>query len=421
MIQLEVGGRRYGVRVGELVIGSGPGVAVPLFGDDVAERHAVVQGWADGSAAIRSLQDAVVQVNGIRQGDKPTPILHGDKITIGAHELLVTDDRREGQTRHMPAIQVTAAIPGASRRPPEGRVVSLTDGREYVANGGSLVFGRDAAADIVVDGNEVSRRHAELHASGEGYALLDTSVNGTYVNGEKIGGTRTLVRGDVIRIGAEEFRFHGGPAEPVPAGASERLSDTMFGMPAFQEPAPAPAPPPGTPPLASVLFRSGPQKGERVPLRVPVVNVGRADYNDLCIADPSVSTMHAKIQRRDGVWLLTDLGSTNGTFADGVLVSGDLPLGPGATIKFGEVSVLFEPLDNDMPAPVDATRLQRAIEPTPMAVAPEPTVVPDPAPRRPQTRIRTVPAPAPRRTSWWLVGALLIIAAGLAAWLFLER
>src|SRR5690606_33739915 len=136
------------------------------------------------------------------------------------------------------------------------------------------------------------------------------------------------------------------PAPVAPA----RLSDTMFGMPALR-PTPVAEPPvqPDRPPLASVLFRSGPQKGERVELRVPVVNVGRAEYNDLVIADPSVSTMHAKIQRRQGVWLLTDLGSTNGTFVDGELAAGDMPLSPGGTLRFGEITVLFEPLDNDAP------------------------------------------------------------------------
>ena len=38
------------------------------------------------------------------------------------------------------------------------------------------------------------------------------------------------------------------------------------------------------------------------------MNIGRADYNDVVIADPSVSTSHAKLQRRDDVWVLTDLG-----------------------------------------------------------------------------------------------------------------
>ena len=75
-------------------------------------------------------------------------------------------------------------------------------------SGASLVFGRDAGSDVVVTGNEVSRRHAEIQATPEGYVLNDLSVNGTYVNGERVGRQQLLARADVIRIGHDEFRFY---------------------------------------------------------------------------------------------------------------------------------------------------------------------------------------------------------------------
>ena len=102
-------------------------------------------------------------------------------------------------------------------------------------------------------------------------------------------------------------------------------------------------------PLASLLVRTGALKGRRLAIKVPVVNIGRADFNDVVIADPSVSTSHAKLQRRDDVWMLSDLGSTNGTFVEGERLSGEVALGPGTTVKFGEVAVLFEPLDDAAP------------------------------------------------------------------------
>ena len=37
-------------------------------------------------------------------------------------------------------------------------------------------------------------------------------------------------------------------------------------------------------------------------MKVPVVNIGRAEYNDIVIPDESVSTMHAKLQRREEIW-----------------------------------------------------------------------------------------------------------------------
>jgi len=99
--------------------------------------------------------------------------------------------------------------------------------------------------------------------------------------------------------------------------------------------------------LAKFLVRSGALKGQRLYVKVPIVNIGRAEYNDLVIPDDSVSSQHAKLTRREGVWVLTDLGSTNGTMVDGEPLSGDMPIAPGAFIRFGEVQLVFEPTDDD--------------------------------------------------------------------------
>ncbi len=355
MIQLEIGGRTYPIAEGEIVLGAGPDAGVPVTGAGVAARHAVVQGRADGGAAIRGAPGADVLVNGVRLGTDPTPLLHGDKLQIGQTEILVVDARRAGQTQIMAAIDVPdgPAVPAPRRERPSaaGRVVCLTDGREYSVGNEALVFGREAGADVVVPGDDVSRRHAEIRGTDAGYVLVDLSANGTYVNGARIADARPLVRGDVIRIGPDEFRFH-APSEGPPPGAVQRLSDTMHGMPAT----PLPAVPVLPPPIASLLMRSGASKGTRVSLRSPVVSIGRGEYNDVVIADPSVSTMHAKLQRRDGVWTVVDLGSTNGTFMEDERVSDDAPIAPGTTLRFGEVAAMFEPLDEVLPVAGSGTR-----------------------------------------------------------------
>jgi pSer/pThr/pTyr-binding forkhead associated (FHA) protein len=125
-----------------------------------------------------------------------------------------------------------------------------------------------------------------------------------------------------------------------------------------------------------------------MPIRVPVVNVGRADYNDIVLAEPSVSTTHAKLQRRDDIWVLTDLGSTNGTYVEGEPVTGTALA--GTTIRFGDVAVLFEPHDEPCPRPGATQLLDRveAMAHPPSAEEPRP-----PEPRPPRGAIR-----APRRT-----------------------
>jgi pSer/pThr/pTyr-binding forkhead associated (FHA) protein len=114
--------------------------------------------------------------------------------------------------------------------------------------------------------------------------------------------------------------------------------------------------------MANLVVRSGPLKGTRFPIRVPIVNVGRAEYNDIVLNDGSVSTIHAKLQRREGIWMLVDLDSTNGTLVDGLRAEGEVPLAPGALIRFGEVQTVFEPTDDTIdPAKGSSTRLIDAI------------------------------------------------------------
>jgi pSer/pThr/pTyr-binding forkhead associated (FHA) protein len=416
MIHLEIDGERYPIAAGETVIGSASDSTVVLAGAGVRPRHAVVQGMQAGAAAIRAAdRDAEVRVNGVRLGSDPTPLLHGDKIEISGQELLVVDATRAGSTQMFDSgafedLVRPSGHKGARTRT-GGRLVCLTDGREYNVGTGPLSFGRDAASDVVVSGNEVSRNHAEIRSEADGYLLLDLSVNGTYVNGERMGKTHTLARADVIRIGNDEFRFYADAAAPdtsvpppaAPPGAAQRLSDTMHGIP--EEPEHKTPPAPEAPPLASLLFRSGEFKGQRHPIRVPVVNIGRGDYNDLVIGDASVSTMHAKLQRREAIWILSDLGSTNGTFVEGEKLSGEVALTPGTTLRFGDVIALFEPLDDRVPAArTNQTQMLGRLE----AVSPVKPVAEAPRQVRPRRPIRVVP-PRPKGPSPVLVTSLLVL------------
>jgi len=309
MALLELGQRKYSIPVGEVVLGSDAGCAISLTGAGVLPRHALLLSQADGQVVIRKAAPAAeVTINGVRLGSEPTPLLHGDKVEVGDHELTFVDERRSGSTQYVQALPQAmaqgkgggaAAKPGATGNT-GGRIVSLTDGREYVIAGPSLVFGREAGCDVVVSGKDVSRRHAEIVQTPRGYLLVDSSTNGTFVNETRVEGQRILQRADVIRIGDEQFRFYADvvPAPPAPSapagpppgpavsapqaapqappGASERLRDTMHGL----EPVPRPS---QAGSLASFLVKSGTLKGQRLQVRTPVANVGRADYNDLVL------------------------------------------------------------------------------------------------------------------------------------------
>jgi pSer/pThr/pTyr-binding forkhead associated (FHA) protein len=161
-----------------------------------------------------------------------------------------------------------------------------------------------------------------------------------------------------------------------------------------------------------LLFRSGDFKGRRLPIKVPVVNIGRGDYNDIVIGDPSVSTMHAKLQRREAVWILSDMGSTNGTFVEGERLAGEAPLSPGTTLRFGDVIALFEPLDDKVPAGRSGnTRLMGRLDPD--AAARDPRQGDKVRPRPPRRPIRMA-TPRSKGPSAGLVMSLLILMAILA-------
>ena len=142
--------------------------------------------------------------------------------------------------------------------------------------------------------------------------------------------------------------------------------------------------------LASFLVKSGTLKGQRLQVRTPVANVGRADYNDLVLADGSVSTSHAKLQRREGVWVLVDLDSTNGTFVDGERVHGESPLAPGAAVRFGDVQLVFEPTDDAVAvAKGGGTQVLRTPHSVPPAAKPTPS---KPVPSKPPPAAKAAPA-----------------------------
>jgi hypothetical protein len=75
--------------------------------------------------------------------------------------------------------------------------------------------------------------------------------------------------------------------------------------------------------------------------------IGRARDCDLCLADLSVSRMHALLVRREEGWVLSDLGSHNGTRLNGWLVREPVQVRAGDRVEFGSMAFIIQ----DDPAP----------------------------------------------------------------------
>ncbi len=97
-------------------------------------------------------------------------------------------------------------------------VQGVEPGRVYELAPGETVIGRSGDCTIPLDAAAVSRHHAKVHSEGARFLLEDLgSRNGTYVNGERIAGTRPLAPGDRIVICDQEFEF--GPPAMLGSGA----------------------------------------------------------------------------------------------------------------------------------------------------------------------------------------------------------
>jgi Inner membrane component of T3SS, cytoplasmic domain/Domain of unknown function (DUF1707) len=131
-------------------------------------------------------------------------------------------------------------------------------------------------------------------------------------------------------------------------------------------------PPPRLPPLAAL------PEPDRVPkpLMFPpgpdtAFTIGRDQRCDLYIADMTVSRLHARLSRGHEGWLLSDLGSSNGTRVNGWRLRAAVPVQPGDTITFGSAVFVLQP------------------------EAPQPEVPPPAAPPPEAPRVEALPPAAP--------------------------
>ncbi len=406
MPYIQFNDRRFPLTAAELTVGAYDGAALRLPGDDATLKAVLLVG-ADGTGLVkRGGADAAVFVNGVQLGAEPSPLLHGDKLSLGAHELRYGDDVKGGSTQFLSSMNVTDALKpkGSGPKKPTtatgGRLVSLVDGREYAVPDAGVTFGREIGNDIVIASTEVSRKHASIAPAEGGYVLTDLSTNGLTINGVRVEKTQLLGRGDVLKIGPEEYRFYADVAKapaasappPAPSEAPALAAEPPFGLgtldgmpeidmaiieiedpivaaskPAPPSPAPvapvaapaAPAAPPPPRPVATPaseaptapvrkplamleVINEGPMKGTHFDIFTPLTNIGRGPHNDVSLNDESVSDSHAKILKRDGAWWLVDQGSTNGSYVGGRRVQGEQQLLGAPDVRFGSIKMMFK-------------------------------------------------------------------------------
>ena len=107
------------------------------------------------------------------------------------------------------------------------------------------------------------------------------------------------------------------------------------------------------------------ERGKKHPFDASPVRIGAGPGNDFLLDHPTVSSVHLEIATTDKGFRLRDLGSTNGTFINGVRVLEAL-LEDGQTITVGEVKLGFSIAREKISQPMsEATELHGAVGTSP--------------------------------------------------------
>lgn len=95
-------------------------------------------------------------------------------------------------------------------------------------------------------------------------------------------------------------------------------------------------------PAPTLRFGDGVLDGLALRLEHDEATLGRRDDNDYVVRAPQVSRVHARVERRAGAVLVTDLGSSGGTTVNGERITGSTVVEHGDVIGFGGVRARLE-------------------------------------------------------------------------------
>ncbi|HXG25931.1 MAG TPA: DUF3662 and FHA domain-containing protein [Candidatus Binatia bacterium] len=207
---------------------------------------------------------------------------------------------------------------GAEGRP--GLVPDQLTVRLHPSDLAALLPAEDVARDLATGALAFARAH--------GYALRERP--------------RVTLRPDPeLRPGEVEVETAvSSPAEaPVhPADAPVESGTRVFEVPVVRSP------------QIVLEVREPGRPARRVPVAGSAIRIGRAPECELVLRDSRVSRRHARLAARDGVLVLTDLGSTNGTRVNGHRVS-EVVLGAGDRVQVGDTDLLVEAAPAGMQTP----------------------------------------------------------------------
>jgi pSer/pThr/pTyr-binding forkhead associated (FHA) protein len=216
-------------------------------------------------------------------------------------------------------------------------------GRNYPLRPGVNTLGRENTDILLVD-RSVSRYHGMIvyDEDRDLFSVEDTgSTNGSQVNGEPLGSHRPkpIRPGDQLTFGNVILRFVAGGQGAVNPATTEETSPAEPTLPNRTDQLAM------EPTGRLVLLRgNGPRE---VLLEQGITTIGRTADNKVCLNDDRyVSAHHARVEVDGNLFLLLDVGSTNGTFLNGLRLTTNtaIAIGEGDEVLIGGLLFQFHRL-----------------------------------------------------------------------------
>jgi type III secretion system YscD/HrpQ family protein len=235
----------------------------------------------------------------------------------------------------------------AEEGPLKGLILNLAeDTQEWV------VGKSPESADLVLEDETLSRKHAKLYRVADGIYLENFSkLNPVHINRHECLEPTLLKEGDLIQIGETLFLFsevtHAAPLTPEFQTEDLSSDDTIFEDIPSETDLPFSLPP-NTPYLLKVI--SGPNAGAEIGIeKGHSYTLGKdPKVCDILFQDLSVSRSHAKLfVEEDGTLEIEDLSSKNGTAINGEPVTGKRSFTSQDLVALG--TTIFLIIDRDAP------------------------------------------------------------------------
>lgn len=204
------------------------------------------------------------------------------------------------------------------------------EGLEVKLENQIYTIGRTRHNEIILSDSTISRRHCLIgRARNEWYILDLNSRHGVLVDGEQIHDRHLLQGNESLQAGEVKMalRFIFDPL--ASEGRSQRT----------------------TPEPMVLQVLDGLHEGWEIPLIHPSYCLGRSRNNDLPLADPSISRIHALFVWNRLRWTVEDLGSSLGIELNGTTIDDKQPISAGDQLRLGDVSLLAKAaFSNEEPA-----------------------------------------------------------------------